>query len=272
MRVWVLGTGSRGNAVLLESGESRVLVDAGFPLRILADRLAAIGVAPDSIEAVVLTHEHTDHVKGACAGARRVGWTLHASEGTVRALPELGDADVSTFESGATLSLGRFDVRTVAVSHDAEEPIAVVATERRSGARAGVAYDLGATSDSLRGAFADLDVLILEANHDHDMLRSGPYPPCVQHRIASRSGHLSNRAAAALARACQHEALAQVVLAHLSDCCNTAELAHDAVSGALARTSFRGRVSVATQDGIAGPFTPKLRHERRHALQLALDF
>ena len=270
MRVWVLGSGSRGNAVLLEGDESRVLIDAGFPVRVMADRLTAIGVEAESIEAVVITHEHADHVKGACSGARKWGWALHASEGTVRAFPDLADADVSTFESGATLSVGGFELRTIAVSHDAAEPVAVVATARGSGARMGVVYDLGCVSAPLRAAVADLDVLVLEANHDEGMLRAGPYPPCVQQRIAGRSGHLSNRAAAALVRACQHAGLGQIVLAHLSDCCNTAALARDAVVTALAGSRFRGAVDVSAQDVIGGPYTPKLR-ARRPTLQLALE-
>lgn len=270
MRLWVLGTGSRGNALLLECGDSRLLIDAGFPARVLGDRLSAIGVAPESIEAVVLTHEHTDHVRGAAAGARKWGWTLHASEGTVRAYPELDAADVGTFESGATHTVGAFDVRTVPVSHDAEEPVAVVVTARRSGTRVGVAYDLGCVSETVRSAFADLDLLVIEANHDGGMLRSGPYPVCVQQRIASRSGHLSNRAAASLVRGCVHPGLGQVVLAHLSDSCNTADLARDAIVSALAGTRFRGYLDVARQDLVAGPYVPRV-HERRHVQQLALE-
>jgi phosphoribosyl 1,2-cyclic phosphodiesterase len=270
VRIWVLGSGSRGNAVLLEAGESRVLIDAGFPVRVMADRLTALGVQPESIEAVVITHEHTDHVKGACSGARKWGWALHASEGTVRAYPDLADAGVCTFESGATVSVGGFELRTIAVTHDAAEPVAVVATSRGSGARMGVAYDLGCATAPLRAALAGLDVLVLEANHDEGMLRAGPYPPCVQQRIAGRSGHLSNRAAAALARACEHAALGQIVLAHLSDCCNTAALARDAVVSALAGSRFHGGVDVSAQDVIGGPYTPKLR-TRRHVLQLALE-
>jgi phosphoribosyl 1,2-cyclic phosphodiesterase len=270
MRIWVLGSGSRGNAVLLEAGDSRVLIDAGFPVRVMAERLAAIGVPPESIEAVVITHEHTDHLRGACAAARKWGWALHATEGTVRAYPELAETDVCTFEGGAILSIGGFDVRTVAVSHDAMEPVAVVATARHSGARMAVAYDLGWASTPLRTALADLDVLVLEANHDDGMLRAGPYPPSVQQRIASRAGHLSNRAAAAIARSCEHPALGQIVLAHLSDCCNTAPLARDAILSGLAGTRFRGAVDVAGQDTVGGPYTPRLR-ARRQVFQLALD-
>ena len=121
MKLWVLGSGSAGNAVLVECGESRVLVDAGFGTRELASRLRTIGVAPASIEACVVTHEHTDHIKGAAAGARRWGWSLFASAGTVNASPELQDAACTVLTVGASVALSRVQVTTYATPHDAEE-------------------------------------------------------------------------------------------------------------------------------------------------------
>jgi phosphoribosyl 1,2-cyclic phosphodiesterase len=259
VRVWVLGSGSRGNAVLLDCGESRVLVDAGFPIGTLAHRLKAIGVACESIEAAVITHEHTDHVQGACAAARRWGWALYASAGTAAAYPALRDADVRTFEAGGTLALGSLRIETVRTPHDAAEPVALVATAECTGVRAGVAYDLGRASPALRKALARLDLLVLEANHDEEMLRTGPYPRSVQARIAGTHGHLSNRAAADLARECAHGGLAHVVLAHLSDRCNEPARARDTVGGALAGTRFRGGLHAAEQDAVAGPFAPRSR-------------
>jgi len=258
MRRWVLGSGSRGNAVLIECGDTRVLIDAGFAPRELAPRLAAAGVQPQSIRACVVTHEHTDHVKGACAGAARWGWDLHASEGTAAACPALLQADVRTFEPGASLTIGGLELRTVPTPHDAAAPVAVVVTSARSGARAGVCYDLGHASDPVKVAMRDLDLLVLEANHDEAMLRVGPYPPVVQHRIASRHGHLSNRAAARLARDSASFNLKHVVLAHLSENCNEASLAVRTVSEAMAPTKFRGKVHAASQSAVVGPFTPRM--------------
>ena len=258
MRLWVLGSGSRGNAVLVECGDTRVLVDAGFPPRELASRLAAIGVAPQSIRACVITHEHTDHVKGAAAGATKWGWELHATEGTAQACDALLEADARTFEPGAAFAVGALELRTVPTPHDAASPVAVVATSSRSGARAGVCYDLGHATDPVRVAMRELDLLVLEANHDEGMLRAGPYPPSVRMRIASRSGHLSNRAAGKLARECANSNLRHVVLAHLSESCNDAGVAEREVSLALQGTRFRGRVHVAAQHAVVGPFTPRL--------------
>jgi phosphoribosyl 1,2-cyclic phosphodiesterase len=259
MRVWVLGSGSRGNSVLLECGSSRVLVDAGFSVTAMSARLAAIDVAPESIEAVFVTHEHTDHAKGAAACARQWGWAVYASAGTAAQMPDLRGASVLTVGTGATLQLGRFDVQTVATSHDAVEPLAVIATSRATGARAGVVYDLGAVTATVRDAVRDLDVLVLEANHDEGMLRSGPYPASVRARIASRSGHLSNSAAARLARECAHRHLSELVLAHVSEVCNERPLAISTVRAALDGTRFRGHIHAAPQDAAMGPFTPRLR-------------
>jgi len=269
MRVWVLGSGSRGNAVLLEHRGSRVLVDAGFHAKALEQRLAAIDVSCESIEALVVTHEHHDHVRGAGAAARAWGWALHASCGTVDAYPTLRDADVRTFDAGATLRFSSMELQSVSIPHDAEEPVAIIATDDIGG-RVGIVYDLGYANAALRRALGDLDVLVLEANHDEGMLRAGPYPPTVRERIAGRRGHLSNSAAAAVARDVAHPSLAHVVLAHLSDQCNDAALARSAVSRGLAPTRFTGAVHAAPQDAVIGPFEPKVRRGRVEQLRLEL--
>lgn len=269
MRTWVLGSGSRGNAVLIECADgAHVLVDAGFPPAILKSRLEAAGIAPEAIEGVVLTHEHADHVRGAAAAARRWGWALYATAGTVAGCQTLADADVRTFEPGGTIVLGSADIETVRVSHDAAEPVAVIVTSRRTGSRTAVAYDLGHADQALRRALRDIDVLVLEANHDSGMLRTGPYPMSVQRRIAGRDGHLSNDAAARLARDCAGAGLGELVLAHLSASCNEGRLALGTVADALSPTNYRGRVHVAPQDEVAGPFVGRSR--RVSHVQLAL--
>ena len=265
MRLWSLGSGSKGNALLVECGDTRILVDAGFPARTLASRLAVIGVTPESISACVMTHEHIDHVRGAAVAQAKWGWALHASAGTVRGSDQLGDSAVNEFTAGATLSIGRADVTTVGVSHDATEPVGLVITDRSSGARAAIVYDLGTATSEVRAAVRDVDVLVLEANHDEGMLRSGPYPRYLQARIASRSGHLSNGDSAALCAEAAHGALSHVVLAHLSETNNEPALATKTVSAALGRTRFRGTVSTAAQHAPVGPFCAK--HARMPAAQ-----
>lgn len=252
MRMWVLGSGSSGNAIVLEAGGGRVLVDAGFAPRELGRRLRAAGVAPESIEALVLTHEHHDHARGVAAAARW-RWSVHASAGTVHGLGGTGalaelDVVPNAFIAGETVALRTMSLHTVRVAHDAAEPVALVATAHDSGARVGIAYDLGHATRTLGAALARLDTLVIEANHDEGWLRAGPYPPSVRERIAGPNGHLSNRAAAALATACVHPALTRVVLAHLSQRCNSPRVAAGTVRAALARTAFRGELLVTAQD------------------------
>jgi phosphoribosyl 1,2-cyclic phosphodiesterase len=254
---------------LLECQGSRVLVDAGFHAKALEQRLAAIDIACDSIEALVVTHEHHDHAKGACGAARAWGWELHASCGTVDAFPALREADARTFDAGATLRFSTMELQSISISHDAEEPVAIIATDDVGG-RVGIVYDLGYAGGALRRALGDLDVLVLEANHDEGMLRAGPYPPTVRDRIAGRRGHLSNRAAAEVARDVAHPSLAHVVLAHLSDQCNDPTLACAAVTRGLASTRFTGAVHAAPQDAVIGPFGPKVRLGRVEQLRLEL--
>jgi phosphoribosyl 1,2-cyclic phosphodiesterase len=270
MKVWVLGSGSRGNATVIDNGSTRVLVDAGFSSRELKRRFATAGIAPESIEAVIVTHEHSDHMCGAARSAHRWSWSLHATAGTVRGAPELADADVRAFDAGVTLTFGTMSVHTVPISHDATEPIAVVATDIVSGARAAVAMDLGRITTPLRDAIREVDILVLESNHDEAMLARGPYPISVQRRIAGASGHLSNREAGIIARTCAHSGLQHLVLAHLSEQCNTPDHALASVSAALARSRFRGRVTAASQDVVHGAFVAGRRGGRAQQLALAL--
>jgi phosphoribosyl 1,2-cyclic phosphodiesterase len=243
MRTWLLGSGSRGNATVIESGDTRVLIDAGFPRRVLARRLEAAGIAPESIAALILTHEHMDHARGAVSSARRWGWRVYGTSGTLAQCPELADAE--PIPSSGTLGLGALDLTAFPVPHDALSPIALVATERPTGARIGLAYDFGHVTDGVRAALERVDVLIVESNHDEMMLRACPYPPSVMWRIAGPRGHLSNRAAGELVRSIAWRGLRQVVLAHLSETCNEPEFALAAM-----RKVWRGALTAAPQDAI----------------------
>jgi phosphoribosyl 1,2-cyclic phosphodiesterase len=253
VKLWVLGSGSRGNALLLEVGQDRVLIDAGFPARHLAHRIALTGVAPESISAVVVTHEHQDHVRGIPSSVRRWKWTVHATPGTIANCPALAAAGARVWSRDEKLRIGDLELDAIPVSHDAGEPIALVATSRGDGARMGIAHDVGRVSQGLRSAFLSLDVLVLESNHDREMLRRGPYPAVVQERISGGRGHLPNESAAELAGECVHAGLRQVVLAHMSEQCNAPELALGSMRHVLARTRFRGRVQLTSQDQVTGP-------------------
>ena len=268
MKVWVLGSGSRGNATLIDNGSTRVLVDAGFSARELKRRFAIAGIAPQSVDALIVTHEHGDHACGAVSAARRWNWAVHATSGTVRHAPELEKVSVRTFAGGDTLTFGTMNVLAVSTAHDAAEPVGVVATDIITGARAAVVLDLGRDSPYLHQHLRDLDALVLESNHDEVMLARSPYPPSVQRRIAGGLGHLSNREAGRLARACAHLGMQHLVLAHLSETCNTADHALATASAALARTRFRGQIAAARQDAVHAVVIGA-RHGGR-ATQLAL--
>lgn len=259
----MLGSGSRGNATLIQTAQTCVLVDAGFSGRQLERRLALVGVTPDQIDAIVLTHEHSDHVRGAGVFARRHGTPLHISPGTLEATSGLlrGGEEVMEYTPGTTFRIGDLSIDAFLTAHDAADPVAVTAEGLNCGSRVGVATDLGRPTAGIRHSLDNLDMLILESNHDEGLLRSGPYPPSVQARIASSHGHLSNTAAAALAVELMTDRLLAVQLAHLSAECNRAELAQAVMEAALRQAGFRGTVSVVPQDE-PGPVVDLVRVRR----------
>lgn len=250
MRFTVLGSGSRGNATLAVAGPTRLLVDAGFSGRDLEARLERVGCTPDELAAILLTHEHGDHTRGAGVLARRWRLPLYVTRVTHRAIAKTlkGAEDVRFYRAAEPFPIGDFDVRPFLTAHDAADPVAVCLRDRRTGCRLGVATDLGRPTAAVRHALSGCDALLLEANHDEVLLRTGPYPWSVKQRIASSHGHLSNQAAARLAADLWHPGLAAVVLAHLSDACNEPRYARAAVEQELERVGFRGTLLVAGQE------------------------
>jgi phosphoribosyl 1,2-cyclic phosphodiesterase len=249
MRVTIVASGSGGNSLVIDAGETRIAVDAGFGPRNLARRLRDAGVAPESISTCVITHEHLDHAKGALAARKRWHWTLAATPPTLAAIGAAKlKGHVTAVNHGATATFGDVNVTLIEVSHDAVAPAAVLLEHQRSGARIGIAYDLGVIPPALREMFRHLDVLVIEANHDLGMLRAGPYPLRLQNRIASSRGHLSNSQAAHFAGEMVHPGLKAIVLAHLSEQNNTPQVARETVGRQLRRTGFRGKLGAALQD------------------------
>jgi phosphoribosyl 1,2-cyclic phosphodiesterase len=247
-RLFVLGSGSRGNCCALEHDSSVLLIDAGFSAREIARRASAVGLALDGLVGIALTHEHGDHTRGAARLAAQAKvplltalgtWDrLHGLRGTLRHLP---------LPLLQEVGLGPFTVRAGPTCHDAADPVALV-VRTADATTVGVAYDLGRATAATRYLLRNLTALVLEANHDDLLLRTSSYPPVVQQRIAGSAGHLSNRAAAELVAELHHPGLSVVVLAHLSQECNTATDARGAVEPALKRAGFRGTLYVAEQD------------------------
>lgn len=250
MRVTVLGSGSRGNAVVVESGGRSLLVDAGFSCRQLEQRMRAQGVRPERLEAVVLTHEHRDHVRGVDVLARRYRLPVFGTEGTVDEIPGLSTQArrlCTTIASGRPAEIAGFLIEPFAIPHDAREPVGLV-VESGDGCRLGLAGDLGSRSRLAWGWLVDLDVLILETNHDLEMLRNGPYPWVLKQRVAGRHGHLSNRDAADGLPELLSDRLRWVVLYHLSQTNNEPALAAATIGEMLAREGSGAELALTSQD------------------------
>jgi phosphoribosyl 1,2-cyclic phosphodiesterase len=242
----VLASGSSGNACFLEVGGVRVLVDDGLPLSRLARALQELGCAPADLDAVLITHEHTDHVRGLVElRAAAPELAIHATPATARAVAGVCGpvVDHATLAHGETLEIGPLRVLPFCVDHDAADPVGY---RLAAGDFAvAVATDLGDDTPVIRRAMADCRALVIEANHDEDLLARGAYPPFLKRRVASRRGHLSNRQAAQLIAAVAGPRLEQVVLCHLSESNNSPERAEQAVRTALRRRHAHVEVTAA---------------------------
>jgi phosphoribosyl 1,2-cyclic phosphodiesterase len=233
LRFCSLGSGSSGNATLVEGSSgitvTRVLVDCGFSLRELTTRLARAGLAPHELDAVFVTHEHTDHVGCALSLARRHGVPVWMSRGTWRAVadPELAEL-VHFVRDGEPVALGDLELRPYTVPHDAREPLQPCFSDGAS--RLGVLTDAGSITPHLIEHLQDCDALLLECNHDREMLAASRYPASLKSRIGGRFGHLSNDTSAQILAACLHGGLRHVVAAHLSLENNRPELALGALA------------------------------------------
>lgn len=269
MKVDILGSGSRGNAIVLDGqdGEGSVLVDCGFGPRILAGRMKAAGVRPQEVQAVIVTHEHADHVSGLHKAVRRWKWPVAATAGTAAEMthrPTLAHKLVS----GRVLRLAGLSIETMRTPHDAAESVAFLVTHDRSGIRVGLVYDLGHWTPSMVERLRGLDAIVLESNHDVEMLQYGPYPAFLKARVAGAKGHLSNVDAGALARRVVHRGLGTIVLAHLSEQNNTPGVAMNTMKAALQGSGFRGRLGAAHQDRPVQFIVGASRQSRQLALEL----
>ncbi len=251
--LFVLGSGSKGNAFVLRYLSQTLLLDVGFSARETERRMELAGLDPASLVGLALTHEHGDHATGATRLARRHDIPVLASFGTWHALAKGGESCAFLPIGSATaMPVGPFAVRASPTLHDAAEPVALGIT-LPSGVSIGVAYDLGRPTQSVRWFLRERTCLVLEANHDELLLRSSGYPAVVQQRIAGSGGHLSNLDAARLLEDVHHAALGTVVLAHLSKRCNTAEAARGVILPVLIARGFRGNLILAEQEGPMEP-------------------
>lgn len=241
MKFSVLGSGSRGNCVFVESGSTAILVDGGFSGKEIGLRLAYIGRDISCLKAVFVTHEHHDHISGVGVISRRCRVPVFANEGTYRGagktLKKLFRYD--EFETGDTTIFEDLQVRSFAISHDTADPVGFVIDNGT--ARLGICTDTGISSRLISRRLSDCDGLVVEFNHDPEMLKTGPYPQALKQRVKSSHGHLSNGDGAKLLETVIHDRLQHIVLAHLSETNNLPEIAYTAAEKAIL-----GRLDLST--------------------------
>jgi phosphoribosyl 1,2-cyclic phosphodiesterase len=255
--VSVLASGSRGNAALVESARARILVDAGVSCREIFKRLKAIGQDPRMLSAILITHEHVDHVQGLATLAKKVDAPVFITEATHQSWLRMVRHQTGSrahirkleiFAAGHSLSICDVTVTPFTIPHDAIDPVGFAF--RAAGTKIAIVTDLGYLPASVRDHLRGSDVLVIESNHDVEMLRIGPYPWSVKQRVMSRVGHLSNESLAEFFAGDYDGGASYIVLAHLSEQNNHPEIARRAAEKALGvrRTLLANRVILAGQD------------------------
>jgi len=230
MRLIILGSGSSGNSLYIESGETRVLVDVGLSAKETARRMSAVNLDPTALTGIVITHEHSDHVKGLSVFARTTGVPVYISEQTLAACkagPMLKDADRiplgQLIQSSSPFQIGELDFYPFNIPHDGVDTFAFTVQAR--GIKVGIVTDLGYVSNLVAERVRGCDLLIMESNHDIEMLKAGPYPWTLKQRVMSRLGHLSNEEMGRFLREDFDGRAHHIVLAHLSRTTNHPEIA-----------------------------------------------
>lgn len=258
MKFCALASGSSGNCIYVEHKGTRVLVDAGISAKRIAEALGEIGIEPESIEAILITHDHSDHIQGAAVFSRKYGADLYATEGTLkficancRAKPD--NSRLHNVNKNKTFDIGNIRIEPFPVLHDAIDPVgyALCGDDKRLG----IATDLGTYDDLIVSRLMGANALYIEANHDVDMLMLGSYPYQIKCRINSDIGHLSNEVCAELIGKVRTEDMKVVVLAHISKENNFEELAYETVRQSILRDGRFANLPqliIARRDGPTG--------------------
>ncbi len=246
MRFACLGSGSRGNALVVEKDRTRLMLDCGYPVRETERRLARLGLAPGDLAGILITHEHSDHIAGAYKLARKHALPLWLTRGTLKGFPR--DASdlprINLIDGHSPFGVGELQLQPFPVPHDAREPAHFVFSD--GARRLGVLTDTGSSTSHIEAMLSGCDALVLECNHDFDMLMSGSYPQALKARVGGRYGHLDNQSAAGLLAALDTSRLQHLVAAHLSQQNNTPELACEALARVMGCAP--GWIGVADQD------------------------
>ena len=253
--VSVLGSGSRGNATFIKTDSVRLLIDAGLSRKELGNRLESIGEDPNGIDAVLVTHEHNDHGAGLKPLVGDLPVRAYMTRGTIRGLKadafELNGAEILPIDGGSKFTVGDAEITAFTVPHDANEPVAF--SIKAGGIRVTQLTDVGHLSEAVAQNLRETDCLILESNHDLEMLRVGPYPWILKQRLMGRFGHLSNYAVGRFIREQYDGRATHMVLAHLSEKNNHPEIARQEALRALKHRGFTSTVTMTHQQE---PTTP----------------
>ena len=245
MRFLSLGSGSRGNATLVEGGGARVLVDCGFAAREAERRLAEVGVSPKELDAILVTHEHGDHVRGVGTLGARFGIDVWTTPGTWRQAGGSETQGLRLFSGHrGSFRIGDMRVTPFPVPHDAREPCQFVF--ECDGLRLGMLTDAGHVTSHVLDLLRECDALMIECNHDRDMLRRGPYPPSLRARVGGKFGHLSNDQAAELLASLPLERIRHLLVAHISAKNNCSKLLRETLLAVSA--DIERRLTLADQD------------------------
>jgi len=255
VRICALASGSSGNTTFVATERTRLLVDAGLSFRDTCQRLASIGEDPSKLDAIVITHEHTDHVCGLARLAKKLSIPVYMTWLTSPAIEWLSGSSpkLELFQAGATLSIGDIEVDSFTIPHDAIDPVGYCI--RAQGIKFGIATDLGYVTDSIRFHLRRADLLLIESNHDLDMLKVGPYPWSVKQRVMSRVGHLSNDSVCDFILRDFESSATTLILGHLSEHNNHPEIARMSARQALDQRGLDTRLVIAQQKTPTEVFT-----------------
>jgi phosphoribosyl 1,2-cyclic phosphodiesterase len=239
-----LASGSRGNAIYISDGVTGILLDAGLSASEIKRRLKSRGLSPKDLDAILLSHEHSDHIQSVGVLSRQLKLPIYLSRKIKKKAP-LGNSvhELRTFECGLPFQINAMTVYPFSISHDAADPVGF--TIGQNGRRIGIATDLGSITPQLRAQLKGCHLLILEANHDPEMLMNGPYPWPLKKRIQSRCGHLSNQQSKHLLQELHHRHLQHVILAHLSETNNDPQKVLAEISSAFSH--HKPRLTIANQ-------------------------
>ncbi len=243
--VCMLASGSKGNAIYISDGSTSMLVDAGLSGIEIQRRMSSRGLTPKNLDAIIVSHEHSDHIRGVGILSRKFGLPIYMSRQTEKAAAALiGNVkDPINFQCGSAFTIKTLSIHPFSLSHDAEDPAGF--TIENNAKKIGIATDLGIATSMVKEHLKDCTALILEANHDYDMLINGPYPWPLKQRIKGRSGHLSNQDSKELLKELMHDNLQHVILAHLSEENNTPQKVLDEVGQAI--TNGKIPITVSSQ-------------------------